>query len=149
MSTHNIQFHDQNKKTKIPNYLFSCAIGRILYGLKNEFESSRVNEPSGFESLRLYCIYFQFKDQTCFFMHLHSPGPEGGVENRGRSSRFSTSSKGPGECQCIENLCSIAFIALKLKTFATFRVMSCTILFRIFTRVSQTQFQPTMLVFRQ
>ena len=36
--------------------MFSWAIGRFLLGLKKEFESSRVNEPSGFEPLRLYCI---------------------------------------------------------------------------------------------
>ena len=34
----------------------------------------------------------------------------------------------------------------KLKTFATFRVVSCTILFRLFTDVSRTQFPRTMLV---
>ena len=53
MSTHSIQFHD--KIRKIPKYPFSCAIGRILYGLKKEFESSTVNEPHVFEPLRLYC----------------------------------------------------------------------------------------------
>ena len=35
MSTHNIQFHDKIRK-KIPKYLFSWAIGRILYGLKKK-----------------------------------------------------------------------------------------------------------------
>ena len=55
MSTNNIQFHDKNKKT-IPKYLFSWAIGRILQGLKKEFKSSTVNQPSVFEPLRLYCI---------------------------------------------------------------------------------------------
>ena len=34
----------------------------------------------------------------------------------------------------------------KLKTFATFCVISCTIFFSLFTNVSQTQFQQTMLV---
>ena len=33
-----------------------------------------------------------------------------------------------------------------LKTFATFRVISCTILFRLFTDVSRTPFPRTMLV---
>ena len=37
-------------------------------------------------------------------------------------------------------------IALKRKPFATFRVISCTILFRLFTDVSRTQFPRTMLV---
>ena len=31
-----------------------------------------------------------------FSMHVHSPGPVGGVENRGQRSRFSTPPKGPG-----------------------------------------------------
>ena len=34
----------------------------------------------------------------------------------------------------------------KLKTFATFRVIACIILFRLFTVVSRTQFPQTMLV---
>ena len=34
----------------------------------------------------------------------------------------------------------------KNKTFATFRVISCTILFRLFTDVSRTQFTQIMLV---
>ena len=45
-------------------------------------------------------------------MHKHSPGPEGGVENRGRRPRFLTP-KEPGECKCIEETCSIAIIAQK------------------------------------
>ena len=32
----------------------------------------------------------QYRDQTWFFMHKYTPGPEGGVENRGRRPRFST-----------------------------------------------------------
>ena len=35
---------------------------------------------------------------------------------------------------------------IKLKTFATFRVISCTVLFRLLTDVSRTQFPQTMLV---
>ena len=33
-----------------------------------------------------------------FSMHKHSPGPLGGVENRGLRPRFSTPLTGPGEC---------------------------------------------------
>ena len=33
-----------------------------------------------------------------FSMHLHSPGPLGGVENRGLRPRFSTPPTKPGEC---------------------------------------------------
>ena len=49
MITHNIQYHDKIRKK-------SLNIGRILEGLKKEFESSTVNEPSVFEPLRFYCI---------------------------------------------------------------------------------------------
>ena len=41
---------------------------------------------------------------------------------------------------------SQVIIAQKLKTFATFRVISCTILFRLFTDVARTLFPWTMLV---
>ena len=33
-----------------------------------------------------------------FPMHQHSPGPLGGVENRGLRPRFSTPPMGPGKC---------------------------------------------------
>ena len=38
------------------------------------------------------------------------------------------------------------YYCIKLKTFATFCVISCTILFRLFTDVSRMQFPRTMLV---
>ena len=45
--THNIHFHDKIRKHLTnPNYFFSWAIGKIYSGLKNEFESSKKNEPS-------------------------------------------------------------------------------------------------------
>ena len=31
-------------------------MGFFSKGLKNEFETARVNEPSGFEPLKFYCI---------------------------------------------------------------------------------------------
>ena len=47
----------------------------------------------------LVCMsLLQYKDQTWFFMLEHSPGPVGGVENRGRRLGFSIPPKGPGEC---------------------------------------------------
>ena len=49
MSTYNIQFHDKIRK-KIPKYYFL----ELLEGFCRE--STTVNEPSGFEPLRLYCI---------------------------------------------------------------------------------------------
>ena len=43
---------------------------------------------------------FYYRDQTWFFMHSHShsPGPEGGVKNRGQRAEILIPSKGPGEC---------------------------------------------------
>ena len=38
------------------------------------------------------------------------------------------------------------YCCIKLKTFAAFRVVSCTILFRLFTDVSRMKFPQTMLV---
>ena len=46
----------------------------------------------------------------------------------------------------LANVNAFAIIAWKLKTFATFRVISCTILFRLFTDVSRTKFPLTMLL---
>ena len=46
-----------NIKKKInPNYLKSAAMGFCSKGLKNEFETAGVNEPSVFEPLKFYCI---------------------------------------------------------------------------------------------
>ena len=45
MSTHKIPFHDKiKKKILFPKYLFSLAIGRISWPLKNEFVLAIVNE---------------------------------------------------------------------------------------------------------
>ena len=43
-------------------------------------------------------VGFDNRDQTWFFMDEHSPGPVGGVENRGRRPRFSIPPKEPREC---------------------------------------------------
>ena len=45
-----------NKKNTI-NYPKSAATGCFSKGLKNEFETAVVNEPSVFEPLKFYCIY--------------------------------------------------------------------------------------------
>ena len=60
MSAHNIQFLDKIKKKHFPKYLFSGAIGRISYGLQNEFELAMINEPSVFESSRFYCSWIRY-----------------------------------------------------------------------------------------
>ena len=53
MSTHNIPFSIQKKKRKnTQNYPKSAAKGYIFsWGLKNEFETAVINEPSVFEPL--------------------------------------------------------------------------------------------------
>ena len=44
-------------KNKITSdYSKSAAMGFFSYGLKNEFETAAVNEPSVFEPLKFYCI---------------------------------------------------------------------------------------------
>ena len=45
---------NMNKKDTI-NYPKSTATGFFSKGLKNEFETAVVNEPSVFESLKFYC----------------------------------------------------------------------------------------------
>ena len=45
------------KKKNNLNYPKSAAMGLVSKGLKNEFETAKVNEPSVFEPLKFYCIY--------------------------------------------------------------------------------------------
>ena len=49
-----------NIKTKItlnyPRYNYVCSYRICSYGLKKEFETAVVNEPSVFEPLKFYCI---------------------------------------------------------------------------------------------
>ena len=46
---------NMNKKNTL-NYPKSVAMGFFSKGLKNEFETAVVNEPSVFEPLKFYCI---------------------------------------------------------------------------------------------
>ena len=62
MSTHNIPFSIKTKqqqkkkqKQKTLNHLKSAAKGFFSLGLKNEFETAIVKEPSVFEPLKFYC----------------------------------------------------------------------------------------------
>ena len=56
-----------NIKRKITlNYPKSAAIGFFPKGLKNEFETVMVNEPSVFEPLKFSCIPFRIHP----FLHL-------------------------------------------------------------------------------
>ena len=45
------------KKKITSNYPESADMGFFTKGLKNEFETTVVNEPSVFEPLKFYCIY--------------------------------------------------------------------------------------------
>ena len=47
------------KKKNNLNYPKSAAIGFYSKGLKDEFETAVVNEPSVFEPLKFNCICFQ------------------------------------------------------------------------------------------
>ena len=46
------------KKKVTLNYPKSAAMGFYSKGLKNEFETAVVNQPSVFEPLKFYCISF-------------------------------------------------------------------------------------------
>ena len=53
-----IQYTIFNMKTKINlDYSKSAAMRFFPKGLKNEFETAVVNEPSVFEPLKVYCIF--------------------------------------------------------------------------------------------
>ena len=55
-SNENTQHTIFNRKTKIsPNYPKSAAMEFFSKGLKNEFETAMVKEPSVFEPLKSYC----------------------------------------------------------------------------------------------
>ena len=54
MSTHSIHLQDKKKKISL-NYPY-IVFGGNPCGLKNVFDSSMVNEPSGFEPLKFYRI---------------------------------------------------------------------------------------------
>ena len=55
MSTHNIPFLNI-KKENYPKLSKFCSYGIFSKGLKNEFETAVVNEPSEFDPLKFYCI---------------------------------------------------------------------------------------------
>ena len=47
---------NMNKENTL-NYPKSAAMGFFFKGLKNEFETVAVNEPSVFEPLKFYCVF--------------------------------------------------------------------------------------------
>ena len=64
------QYAISNIKTKITlNYPKSAAMGFCSKGLKNEFETAMVNEPSVFEPLKFYCSLKCIESLICFYDH--------------------------------------------------------------------------------
>ena len=61
-----------NIKKKITlNYPKSAAMGFCSNGLKKEFKTAVVNEPSVFEPFMFYCIsYFQLHFNSCYLILL-------------------------------------------------------------------------------
>ena len=57
MNTHNIPFSIEKKKITL-NYPKLAVMRFFLKGLKDEFETAVVNEPSVFEPLKFYCMCF-------------------------------------------------------------------------------------------
>ena len=47
----------QYKKENRPKLSQLCSFGLFPKGLKNEFKTAMVNEPSVFEPLKVFCIY--------------------------------------------------------------------------------------------
>ena len=57
--THHVIINIKEKITlNYPKYNNVCSYGIFSKGLKNEFETAVVNEPSVFEPLKFYCIIF-------------------------------------------------------------------------------------------
>ena len=64
-----LEWGDSNENTKYTifsikkkisfNYPKYAATGFFPKGIKHKFETAVVNEPSVFEPLKFYCIYFQ------------------------------------------------------------------------------------------
>ena len=52
------------KKNTILDYPKSAAMGFCSKGLKNEFETTAVNEPSVFEPLKFYRTFLRFRHET-------------------------------------------------------------------------------------
>ena len=69
MSTHNIPF--SIKKEKLSLIILSLPLWDFFQGLKNEFETAVVDEPSVFEPPKFYCILKEFRTTmrvTCMFV---------------------------------------------------------------------------------
>ena len=69
MSAHNILIYyfqyEQEKYIKLSQI---CSYGLLSKGLKNEFETDVVNEPSVFKPVKFYCTYFQIDALASLFL---------------------------------------------------------------------------------
>ena len=68
------------KKKITLNFPISAAIDFFSKGLKNEFETTRVNEPSGLEPLKFYCTLLNSSNTQVFlglleYIHMFSSKP--------------------------------------------------------------------------
>ena len=70
MGTHNIPFSIY-KRNKLINYSKS-AVFDFSKGLKNEFETAMVNEPSVSEPLKFFCIMLSHLALRCLLSGLES-----------------------------------------------------------------------------
>ena len=59
MSTHNMPFINIRKEN---HPRLSKSMSFFSQGLKNEFETAMVNEPSVFEPLKFYCILHNIRE---------------------------------------------------------------------------------------
>ena len=59
------------KKENHPNLSQICNYGIFCKGLKNEFETAMVNEPSVFEPLKFYCICLSLAFACTHTFHFH------------------------------------------------------------------------------
>ena len=55
-SIDNTKYTIFNIEKNHPKLFLICSYGIISKGLKNEFETALLNEPSVFEPLKVYCI---------------------------------------------------------------------------------------------
>ena len=61
-SNENTQHTISIEKENLSKLSQICSYGMFSKGLKNEFETALVNEPSVFEPLKFYCIFLYEKN---------------------------------------------------------------------------------------
>ena len=64
---------NRNKKNTINTEI--CSYGHFSKGLKNEFETAVVNDPSVFEPAKFYCI------SDYWYLYITSLGPENSLRD--------------------------------------------------------------------